>query len=634
MYFPRFIFMTFVAFVFSACVPIGQEQNNVPLVYAGADQTVAQNTYVFLRGTASDSDGSIVSYQWSEGSKILSSSAILQYNTAIVGTHVLTLIAQDNKGARASDTIIIKVQGLGDTSVLTTAYEVQNLGSSNRISHSFSLGTNPKSVYLVMSNTDTRSSDMRIRQNIPLAKESQKKAKETTVTLPRLIHRPEYVKDFQKELPALLSALKEENLKHEKVIENKQPRAKDTVGTSSTMYLNQYFQKTTATARKVVSNISTNMGTKTLNVWVSNDSFDSGSGCAKVRCVTQNMVDALANSFLKDGLDNDIYDWVSNIFGEEWGTNSGFIGVNNEITILLTDIDQDNSADGGVIGFYWSKDNLTKTFYRSSNERIMFYIDAVMFANGTGVWDIDDQWPKEVISTLAHEFQHMISFYQKEVLLDTTSDIWLDEMLAETTEDMVATKFKHKGPRGVNYWDGSAGDRGNTLGRYPLFNSAINQLSLTAWTHPARYSKVNAFGTYLTRNYGGAKLLHDMMYNRFSDEQAVVSGVNKSPKGANKTFKDLLHEWAIAVMLSNNTKLENYAIYNTANFMTSTYNSSSYEMGSINFFNYSPQPAISTLMGTIQANGNYYYKLGDNLTGNIDFSLELNGQTEVSLIIR
>ncbi len=80
------------------------------------------------------------------------------------------------------------------------------------------------------------------------------------------------------------------------------------------------------------------------------------------------MVDAIADTFLLgDGSDNDIYDWVTNIYGEEWDSDAqnkypNLIGADNEITILLTDIDGDNSPKGGVIGFFWSKDNFDKSY--------------------------------------------------------------------------------------------------------------------------------------------------------------------------------------------------------------------------------------------------------------------------------
>jgi hypothetical protein len=264
----------------------------------------------------------------------------------------------------------------------------------------------------------------------------------------------------------------------------------------------------------------------------------------------------------------------------------------------------------------------------------MFYTDAVMFANGEDIWDIDDPWPKEMVSTLAHEFQHMINFYQKRILLDTDTDTWINEMLSESTEDLVATKIQHIGPRAVDYFDGSAGEPGNTNGRYPLFN-ANNTLSLTAWNGQlADYSKVNAFGAYLLRNYGGAKLFHDIMHNGFEDEQAVVDAVNKSPEGSGKTFANLLSEWGIAVMLSDHEYLVDVPFYNTGDFTLSTYNNSTYELGSINFFNYIPLPTIHTTAGTVEAKGNYYYKIGDNLTGDITLSLQLNGKTEATLIAK
>ncbi len=247
----------------------------------------------------------------------------------------------------------------------------------------------------------------------------------------------------------------------------------------------------------------------------------------------------------------------------------------------------------------------------------MFYADAVMFANGEDTWDIDDPWPKEMVSTLAHEFQHMINFYQKYILLNTDTDTWINEMLSESTEDIIATKIGH-----------------SVEGRYPLFN-ANNTLSLTAWNGQlADYSKVNVFGAYLLRNYGGAKLLHDIMHNGFENEQAVVDAVNKSPEGLGKTFADLLSEWGVAVMLSDHELFDDTPVYNIGTSFESVYGSTLYEMNSINLFSYSPPPMTYTTVDSIQPQGNYYYKIGDNLTGDINITLELNGQTEATLIAK
>ncbi len=527
---------------------------------------------------------------------------------------------------------------------ITDDIHVQSLGTINTIHADISVGSTPKSLYILLSNQSKTSSSLPNIKHNKMVDNRQKKATFTNHPLPLLkqkgaLHAPEYILAFASKSKALLK--KNESTASLAKIMQPTSRREDVADTQKTFYLNaDGTSTTTATAKKIVSNINTPFGNKTLNIWVSDDSF--GLGCDKAKCVTQVMVDELADTFLKAGEDNDIYDWVTNIYGEEWGNDaqakySNLISTNDEITILLTDIDNDNSKTGGVVGFFWSKDNFENTSISGSNERVMFYADAVMFANGEGEWNIDDFWPKEMVSTLAHEFQHMIHFYQKEVLLLTgneNTDVWINEMLSETTEDLIATKIHHIGPRGVEYTDGSAGASGNTNGRYPLFNEN-NTLSLTAWNNSlADYSKVNAFGTYLIRNYGGAKLLHDIMYNKYIDEQAVIDAVHQSANGSGKTFADLQREWGVAVLLSDNDNLNNVPTYNTGDFTLDTYNSVAYEIGSINFFNYAPMPTISTSTGTVSSQGNYYYKVGDALTGNVRIDLDLDGSTEATLVAK
>ncbi|GIT99902.1 hypothetical protein TSL6_04090 [Sulfurovum sp. TSL6] len=565
-------------------------------------------------------------------------------------------------GSTATDPILPPTE-IDVNVTITDDYQVESLGTANTINANVSVGNTAKDLYLVLSNSANVPGSTTITHNPKITAEAQAKIISPTVVTEkrRILHHPDYVQDFNSQIGTLFS--KAESSQRQAKIITVTDKNQDIVGNQTFFCVNinqdngVCSETTLATSKKVVSGIETAYGPKTLNIWVSNDSF-SGPDCTKSKCITDTMVDELANTFLLDvdGLNNDIYDWVTNVYGEEW-TNaaqieySNLIGENDEITILLTDINNDNSANGGVIGFFWSKDNFKTSSIPGSNERVMFYIDSVMFANEDGLsWEIDDYWPKETISTLAHEFQHMIHFYQKTVLLaNDNTDTWINEMLSESTEDLIATKIRHIGPRGVDYLDGSAGDPDNTLGRYPLFN-ANNTLTLPASTGPldqngnptfvlADYSKVNAFGAYLLRNYGGAKLLHDIMYNSYTDVRAVVSAV-----GSGKTFANLLSEWGVAVMLSDHINLSNTPFYNTGDFSYDDYNGITYELGSINFFNYilldqfsniiQDGPKIYTTSGTVQPQGNYYYKIGDNLTGDLNITLELNGQTEATLIAK
>ena len=94
-------------------------------------------------------------------------------------------------------------------------------------------------------------------------------------------------------------------------------------------------------------------------------------------------------------------------------------------------------------------------------------------------------------------------------------------------------------------------------------------------------------------------------------------------------------EWGIAVLLSDQDDLaEDKPTYNTGDFTVSAVGDVIYKMGSINFFNYSPEPNISTSVGKVEPQGNYYYKVGDNLTGTVTIDLTLDATTSATLIVK
>ena len=253
------------------------------------------------------------------------------------------------------------------------------------------------------------------------------------------------------------------------------PPRRDTVGEAQDFMYDWYAAYTLpATCRKVVEAVPVAAGgtvaggTRTLNIWVADDCWFEGGTRAKL--VTQEMVDLVADKFLTEGANNDIYDWVTNILGPEWGESDepGMIPADGTITILLYDIDYDNSTEGGVLGFFWSKDNFLQSSTAISNERIMFYLDAVMFSTQDGPsWDPNDYWPQETLSALGHELQHMIHYYQKSFVYSPysrNSETWIDEMVSLAVEDLLAEKLDVMGPRGLPGTQASAGDPGIATG--------------------------------------------------------------------------------------------------------------------------------------------------------------------------
>jgi hypothetical protein len=390
-------------------------------------------------------------------------------------------------------------------------------------------------------------------------------------------------------------------------------------------------------------------GDVTLNLWVADDSWDEE--CGKWYCIDQTMVDAYADKFLQSGLDNDVYDWVTTIFGAPWGNHSSGNMIPETaaqaIDILFFDISNDgNLTDdephGGYLGFFWAKDNYLASTVEHSNERLIFYMDSVLSAKPDGEsWDISDDWPSEMISTLAHEFQHMIHFYQKYVLRSAESETWINEMASLITEDLLADKLGVNGPRGVTFNDWSAGSPANTAGRLPFFNY-YKYIGPTVWysgmSALINYSVNYAFGSYLARNFGGAELFREIVQNSGTDEQAIIMALDAI--GYQETFDSLLQKWGVAVLLSDQTDLTGGYRYNTGGAFTTIVDGIAYNLGSIDLFNYtygsltgplllSPTD-LSDLDGHYQTS-NTYVQVGTAETG--VFSRTIDMATDVVLTV-
>ncbi len=81
--------------------------NHAPTAEAGENKTTQVNTIVRITGSASDGDGTISSYSWSEGGTVIATTAAFDYTPSTVSTHTLTLTVTDNDGATDSDTMTV-----------------------------------------------------------------------------------------------------------------------------------------------------------------------------------------------------------------------------------------------------------------------------------------------------------------------------------------------------------------------------------------------------------------------------------------------------------------------------------------------------------------------------------------------
>ena len=365
------------------------------------------------------------------------------------------------------------------------------------------------------------------------------------------------------------------------------------------------FPAIPSTARKVVTD-----GAATAAFWVADR--DWGPNCRGAGpCVTGEMVDAMAGRFFRPGAGNDIHDWVTAVYGEPWGPHRdpGLIPPEaaDEIHVVLFDIGGDGAPgpqECRIIGFYTPLHNHLQTAsppFDLSAERLVFFMDSAYFAVPEGrTWDVTDRRPSRVIGVLAHEFQHVIHFYQKQVLRDAASETWLNEMASEVAEDLVAHKAMVSGPRGVAHDDPTAGAPGNFRGRFPLYNT-FNDMRVTTWHGVlADYAINYALGAYLARTYGGAELFRAIVQSDRSGVDAIEAAL--AATGHDVSFGDVLADWAVATLLSDNTAATHPYRYNPGTWSTSRSGGERFRLGSINLYHYRSVPPEHPCIGPGLAN--------------------------------
>jgi hypothetical protein len=234
-------------------------------------------------------------------------------------------------------------------------------------------------------------------------------------------------------------------------------------------------------------------------VWVVDEYFETGR--LPNDKVNREQVEALAAKF------DEIYLVETNLLGYEYGGGPGGNGGADgdpKIQILIFDIDGDYGGHGGSItnGYFYARDAFRQSTYPSSNEAEIFYLDSEML----------DAQPESIYSTLIHEFNHMINFYQKAFIKgDYTSwnnEVWYTEMLSLLAEDVI-------GPLVGIPCDLNAPDNGHSVTeRIPFWLYSYDQAGAMEWPSPSSsadallyYSSNFAFGAYLMRNFGGPALL-------------------------------------------------------------------------------------------------------------------------------
>lgn len=284
---------------------------------------------------------------------------------------------------------------------------------------------------------------------------------------------------------------------------------------------------------------------------------------------------------------NRIYPVLTSTFGSE--PKPG-IDRDERITVLIHQMRQEAG------GYFNSGDVYSRLQAPRSNEREMVYLNASRIGAPVAK------------SALAHEFLHLITVNQKDLLRRVTEEVWLNEARAEYAPTLLGYD---------NVYSGS-----NLETRVRAFLDSPN-VSLTEWLNSrSDYGAVNLFSQYLVDHYGVRILVDSLQSSKFgiaSLEEALQK------RGSPKSFSRIFSEWVIALLVNDcslgqrycytNPNLKNLRIVPTLYFIPST------------------ETILSTVHGTKSWSANWHRFVGGGSNFSLEFSAQDSAEFEVPYVL-
>jgi immune inhibitor A len=248
--------------------------------------------------------------------------------------------------------------------------------------------------------------------------------------------------------------------------------------------------------------------------WVGNmDTTEHFTVTARLRYATPHVymwvqedysVDEQALARSADRFETETYPINREFFGSEWTP-----GVDNDVHLHLLHA---SNLGFSVAGYYSSADEYSRLANPYSNEKEMFYLAVDNIRPGTDFYD----------GVLAHEFQHMIHWYN-----DRNEEGWVNEGCSELAADLN---------------DHDVGDSPQVFINGP-------DIQLTTWSEEESYP-----------HYGASYLLMAYFLDRFGEEatRAVVAqdangiaGFNPVLSDYGLTFDQIFADWLVANLLDD-----------------------------------------------------------------------------------
>ena len=377
----------------------------------------------------------------------------------------------------------------------------------------------------------------------------------------------------------------------------KKTRIKRTVGTKKSIYVDSNPNMDSYTAKYATLRA---VGTY-CNVWVVDDYFTTETATgAKVDS-------SIAENFAKKF--DSFYPVVHTIFGKECDNiiysyssaeslkaasadypMTSYSDTGIYVNIVLYDIGADSSLPQsqqcGVLGYFFAKD------YYSKIEPSLLSSSVVQYSNQGKYFYVDSYYAREetatTISTLAHEFQHMINYGVKNVEKGIESsgssdynisnkiDTAYNEMLSMLCEDMMSDFL------GLDDTTNVKSERLPTFNTTYFYSGIREYLSTNS---ALSYSTAYGFGSWLCRQYGGAALVQEIMSNDYGGNNSLVKAVNSLNK-TGLTFDEIFQQFLLALTNGGATTgyTHNKAAAETVDYKSDSVSSYKYPMTAINLW--------------------------------------------------
>lgn len=306
-------------------------------------------------------------------------------------------------------------------------------------------------------------------------------------------------------------------------------------------------------------------------IWVDKDCYNDNSIASNDNFISSEQAERVQATF------DMLYPYVTSVFGDKYqgSEDEDFIEKKDKISIFINDISQDYEQDqiSGVLGYFNNIDFLQEYIiegsgkkYNISNQDELFYIDTHFV----------DSYEKMAMSTLAHEFQHMLRYVNKGMRNDS-NEVWCNEMGSLLCEELIQHKLE-------------ISDYDSPKSRLYQFCRDYYQDGMLEWDGDSvDYATVYAFGAWLVRNYGGVDLLNKTV-TTVDDSGTPLFGKDLIEAITGKKMEELLKEFVVSLSyqsMSEETAEENgWKILNKS--IESSFDGQDYVFDAINLklFNY------------------------------------------------